>query len=238
MTAQDSAPQKQVPKENLFYSLIFNVALPILVLSKLSSHLGALNALLAALAFPLVYASYDFFKRRQANPISIIGFISILIKGLFALFKVDGFWFAVQEAAIPTFLGVFTIGSALINKPFVKYFIYNESIFNVPFLENVLIEKNAQSLFKKLIWQVTLVFGAAFFLGGILNYVLAIHIIVSPAATEAFNKELAQMTLWSYVVIVLPKFVITLFGLWWFISKLKKITGLNVGEILKDPKSH
>jgi hypothetical protein len=226
--------KKEVPKENLFYSLIFNVALPIFFMSKMSAILGSINALLIALAFPLTYAIYDFYKRRQANPISILGFVSILIKGLFALFKVDGFWFAVQEAAIPTFLGIFTIVSALINKPFVKYFIYNENIFNIDYLEEILNQKNATAHFKKLIWQVTLVFGSAFFLGGVLNYILARHIIVSPAATEAFNKELAQMTLYGYVVIVLPKFLITMFGLWWFISRLKKLTGLNMNQILKD----
>ena len=81
-------------KENLFVSLIFNVALPILILSKLSSHLGPMRALVVALAFPFFYAIYDFYKRRQANPISILGFVSTLIKGLFAFYRVDGFWFA------------------------------------------------------------------------------------------------------------------------------------------------
>lgn len=226
--------KKEPPKENLFYSLIFNVALPILILSKTSSILGALHALLLALVFPLVYAIFDFYKRRQANPISILGFTSVLIKGLFALFQVDGFWFAVQEAAIPTFLGIFTIVSALIDKPFVRYFVYNEAIFNTEYLEEVLGQKDAKDHFKKLIWQVTLVFGSAFFLGGVLNYILARHIIISPAGTEAFNHELAQMTVWSYVVIVLPKFLITMFGLWWFVSRLKKLTGLNLNQILKD----
>ena len=82
-------------------------------------------------------------------------------------------------------------------------------------------------------WQVTMVFGFAFFLGGVLNYILAINIIISPAGTEAFNKELAEMTWKSYIVIALPKFVISIFGLWWFISQLKKLTGLNAAEILK-----
>lgn len=225
----------QAKKENLLVSLIFNVALPILILSKLSSHLGPMRALVLALAFPFFYAIFDFYKRRQANPISILGFVSTLIKGLFALYKVDGFWFAVQEAAIPCFLGAFTIVSAWVNKPLVNYFLYNENVFNLPLLESKLNETNSNDKFKILIWQITMIFGFAFFLGGILNYFLAINIIVSPAGTSEFNSQLAQMTLLAYLVVVLPKMVISLFGIWWFIFKLKKMTGLKVNEILKDP---
>lgn len=221
------------PKENLWASIIFYVLIPVLVLSKLNSTLGPLKTLLLALSFPLVFGIYDFAKRKQASPIAILGITSVLIKGIFAFYKVDGFWFAIQEAAIPTFLGVFTIVSAWIGKPFVNYFIYNENIFKIDLLESKLRQNNAERQFKILMWQVTMVFGFAFFLGGVLNYILAINIIISPAGTEAFNKELAEMTWKSYIVIALPKFVISIFGLWWFISQLKKLTGLNAAEILK-----
>jgi hypothetical protein len=221
-------------KENLFVSLIFNVLLPIFILSKLSSHLGPMKALVLALAFPFFYAIFDFYKRRQANPISILGFASTLIKGLFAFYQVDGFWFAVQEAAIPCFLGIFTIFSAWINKPLVNYFLYNENVFNIDTLEKKLDENKAKDKFKGLIWQITMIFGFAFFLGGILNYFLAIHIIVSPAGTAQFNAELARMTFLAYLVVVIPKMIISLFGVWWFIFKLKKFTGLSVNEILKE----
>jgi hypothetical protein len=221
-------------KENLFVSLIFNVLLPIFILSKLSSHLGPMKALVLALAFPFFYAIFDFYKRRQASPISILGFASTLIKGLFAFYQVDGFWFAVQEAAIPCFLGIFTIFSAWINKPLVNYFLYNENVFNIDALEKKLDENKAKDKFKGLIWQITMIFGFAFFLGGILNYFLAIHIIVSPAGTTQFNTELARMTFLAYLVVVIPKMIISLFGVWWFIFKLKKFTGLSVNEILKE----
>lgn len=237
MQNNSSSHSQKENKENLFISLVFNVLLPIFILSKLSSHLGPMRALLLALAFPFIYAIYDFYKRRQANPISILGFISTLIKGLFALYKVDGFWFAVQEAAIPCFLGAFTILSAWFNKPLVNYFLYNENVFNISLLEAKLIENNSIDKFKILMWQITMIFGFAFFLGGVLNYFLAINIIVSPAGTSEFNSQLAQMTLLAYLVVVLPKMAISIFGIWWFIFKLKKYTGLKVNEILKDQES-
>jgi len=140
----------------------------------------------------------------------------------------------VQEAAIPTFLGIFTIVSAAIGRPLVNYFIYNENVFNIEVLEAKLDEKNTRHKFQTLIWQITLIFGFAFFLGGVLNYILAVHIIVSPAGTAEFNKQLAEMTWRSYLVILLPKFLITLCGLWWFIYRLKEFTGLDINKILKE----
>ena len=221
-------------KENLLASILCNVAIPIFVLSKLSGNLGAMNALFFALLFPLGYAIYDYKKRKIKNPISMLGFASVLIKGLFAFYKLDGFWFALQEAAIPTFLGLFTIVSAWMGKPLVNYFIYNENIFNIALLEEKLHQNHSKSEFKKLLWYITFIFGGVFFLGGVLNYILAINIIVSPAATEAFNKELAQMTLWSYFVIAIPKIILTMLCLWWFIYKLKKLTGLKASEMMLD----
>ncbi len=224
---------QQKVKENLFVSIIFYVVIPVFILNKLNTTFDPLKTLIIALIFPLGYGVYDFMKRKQASPIAVLGIVSILIKGLFAFYKLDGFWFAIQEAAIPTFLGIFTIASAWIGKPFVNYLIYNENVFKTELLEEKLAANNAQKAFKALIWQITMVFGGAFFLGGVLNYILAINIIVSPAQTEAFNKELAEMTWKGHFVVAIPKMVISMLGIWWFVYRLKKLTGLKAGEILR-----
>jgi len=212
--------------------LIFFVIIPTFILSRLNALLGPFFTLVIALAFPFAYGIYDFIKRKQASPLGILGILSVFMKGLFAFYKVDGFWFAVQEALIPVFLGVFTLVSAGIGRPFVSYFIYNDHLFNTQLLQEKLKENQQEKHFQTLIWQLSLVFGFAFFLGGILNYFLARHIIISPAQTEAFNKELAEMTWKGYFVVALPKFLISLFGLWWFVHKLKILTGLKPKEIL------
>lgn len=157
---------QQKVKENLFVSIIFYVVIPVFILNKLNTTFDPLKTLIIALIFPLGYGVYDFMKRKQASPIAVLGIVSILIKGLFAFYKLDGFWFAIQEAAIPTFLGIFTIASAWIGKPFVNYLIYNENVFKTELLEEKLAANNAQKAFKALIWQITMVFGGAFFLGG------------------------------------------------------------------------
>jgi hypothetical protein len=69
--------------------------------------------------------------------------------------------------------------------------------------------------------------------GAFLNYYLATHIIVGTAGSEEFNKQLAEMTLWGHAAIAVPKMALSMGGLWWFIHHLKKLTGLNVTDMLR-----
>ena len=66
---------KKKEKENPFVSIVFNIVIPVIVLSKLTSadRLGPVYGLIVALAFPTVYFIYDFLKRRNTNFISIVG---------------------------------------------------------------------------------------------------------------------------------------------------------------------
>lgn len=229
------SPPRDPPKrpERFWASLVFGVLAPILVLSKLSPVLGPSRALVLALAFPVVYTLVDFAWRRTVSLLSSLGFCSTLLKGAFAFFQLDNFWFAVQEAALPVFLGLVTIGSAYLGRPLVSYFLFNGAIFNQVLLQEKLLEHNAQDSFRRLIWQMTVVFGFVFFAGGFLSYLLARHILRSPAGTVEFNVQLARMVMMSYGVVVLPKMLASLGGIVWFISRLKKLTGLGVQDILK-----
>jgi len=229
---QSQMTQKNLRKrENLFLVVLFNIAIPILILSKLSSILGPTSALLIAIAFPLSYAVYDFVVRKQVNPLSVIGFFSMLLKGSFALFKLDGVLFALQEAALPAFVGIYALISLRFKKPLINYFVYNDNIFNIDLLEQKLNENQELHSFFRIIKQLTWLFGITFLLGGVLNYFLAYNIIISPAGTSAFNQELARMIFLSYIIVITPKLIITGFGLWWLVRNLKKLTGLPIKEI-------
>ena len=97
-------PAPSPKRENLLVNLICNVALPTLVLTKFSGEntLGPNLGLIVALLFPVSYGVQDFIRRRRVNFISAIGFASVLISGGLGLMHLDGFWFAVKEAAIPS----------------------------------------------------------------------------------------------------------------------------------------
>jgi uncharacterized protein involved in type VI secretion and phage assembly len=73
---------------------------------------------------------------------------------------------------------------------------------------------------------------SSFFLSGILNYLLARWIVVSPAGTSEFAAELGKMTALSYPVIVIPSMIVLIASLWYLLHSLKKLTGLDTEQLL------
>lgn len=226
-------PLKKHKKENLLLSLGFNVVLPIVILSKLTTTLGPMKTLFVALLFPASYAIIDYILRRQFNPISLFGFCGTLLKGTFAFFHVNNFWFAVQEAILPTFIGIFVILSAYLGKPIGNYFFYNESVFHTEKLEDRINTNQKQREFQRSLWIMTLLFGGVFLFGGVMSFLLARMIIVSPVGTTPFNLELAHMTFLGYLVIATPKLIMSLVGIVWFVKKIKGMTGLGMEDIFR-----
>jgi hypothetical protein len=105
----EATQPKAAPKrENLLLSMAFNIVIPLLVLTKLSSEdrLGPVMALIVGLAFPLCYGIWDLLKRKQVNFVSILGLISVGLSGTFGLMELDPLWLAVKEASIPLGIGL------------------------------------------------------------------------------------------------------------------------------------
>ena len=227
-------PPKQ---ENLLLNLVCNLVLPALVLSKLSTpeRLGPVYGLVVALAFPLAYGAWDYVQRRQANFISIIGFVSVLLTGGLGLFHVDGLWFAVKEAAVPTVIGIAVLVSLKTKKPLVHTMLYNPQVIDVPKVDAALDQRQNRSGFARLLVTSSYLLTISFILSAVLNFVLARYLLKSPSGTPEFNAELAKMHLLSWPVIVLPSLAMTLFALWRLLTGLKNLTGLSMDEIFRAP---
>ncbi len=220
-------------RENLLLNLAFNLALPALVLSKLSKPewLGPVAGLVVALAFPLGYGVWDFIRRRQANFISIIGFVSVLLTGGLGLLKTDNFWFAVKEAAVPTVIGIAVLVSLKSKRPLVHTFLYNDQVIDVPKVDAALAVRNNRPGFERLLVTSSYLLTLSFLVSAVLNYALARYLLKSPAGTPEFNAELGQMQLLSWPVIVLPSMAMTLYALWRLLSGVQKLTGLTLEEV-------
>jgi intracellular septation protein A len=102
--------------------LLISIVLPSVILMRLSGdeHLGAVGALVLALAFPIGLGLYELIRYRVRNFIALLGLISVLLTGGIGLLQLDTEWLAIKEAAIPAILGIAVIGSAQIGKPFIK----------------------------------------------------------------------------------------------------------------------
>lgn len=237
-------PTSPGPKrENPLLNLAFNLAIPIFVLEKSAQYLGtngSLKALILALCFPVVYGAYDWITRKKANWMSALGMLSVLITGGLALAKVEGIWFAVSEASLPSILGLGVFASAFSSKPFVASFIMNDSVMNLPLIKQRLKELNREDQFRRLLKHSTLLFSVSFFLSALLNFFLAQEIFspIDPALseevrTQTLNEQLAQMRYWSIFVIMIPMFLFGILVMWHLLRGLFKTTELKLDQIMR-----
>lgn len=221
-------------RPNPFSDLIFSIAIPSFVLMKLSGNdnLGATGALLLALAFPIGWGLFSIFYYKSFNFIALLGLISIALTGGIGLLKLDPQWLAIKEATIPALIGIAVLVLARTRYSLIKLLIYNPSIMNVEKIKERLSLAGQQTHFDARLLMSTYWLAGTFLFSAIMNYVLAKWLVVSPAGSEAFNEELAKMTMLSYPVIALPS-TLAMFAIIYFLWKsIHDATGLQFEEIL------
>lgn len=235
---QNQAAHHNAKKPNSFNHMMVELAVciiaPTLILKKLSGdeQLGPVLALIAALALPLAYSLYQFYREKKFGFVPVLGFISILLTGGIGLLQLPPEYIAIKEATIPLVIGLATLISLKTPFPLVRTFLYNDMVLNVPLIESELEKRNTQAQFERTLTVATLWLAASFFLSSTLNYLLAKWIVVSPAGSAAFNDELGTMNLLSYPVIVLPCMVIMVGTLFYLFKQIKALTGLELEDVV------
>lgn len=228
-----SAPSSPPKRENLLLNLACNLALPVFILSKLSTpeRLGPVGGLLTALAFPLGYGVWDFVQRRQANFVSIIGFASVLLTGGLGLMHIGGFGFAIKEAAVPTVIGIAVLVSLKTKRPLVRTMLYNDQVIDVAKVDSALDARGTRPGFERLLVSSSYLLTLSFLVSAVLNFALARYLLTGDPGTPEFNAQLGRMHLLSWPVIVVPSMTMTIYALWRLLSGLKKLTGLSLEEL-------
>lgn len=222
------------PRENLLVNLVCTIALPALILSKLSApeRLGPTLALVVALAFPVGYGVWDFVQRRKFNFIAGIGFASTLLTGGFGLAELDGLWFAVKEASVPLVIGLMVMLSMKSRRPLLHQFVYNDQVIDVPKVDAALAAHGARAEFERLLARVGWLVVASFLVSAALNFALARWLLTAPSGTPEFNAQLAQMQIWSWPVIAVPSTAMMMVALFRLFAGIKRLTGLELEAIL------
>lgn len=226
----------------MLLNLGFNIILPIFVLNKGDNLFGrflephfenvAIPILLIAIAFPIAYFAYDYFKRQKYNFISILGLVSVLLTGGIGILNIPTEWFAVKEAAIPGLIGLAVLISLKTPYPLIRTLLYSPEVIDVDKVQAALTERNSMNTFEKLLAKCTWLLAASFLLSAVLNFLLARWIVVSPSGTDAFNAEVAKMMAWSWPVIVIPSLLIMSLTLWILFGGIHRLTGLKIEDVL------
>lgn len=226
-----NATAKPKPWTELLVTLI----IPALILMQLSDpeRLGAMPALLLALAFPLAWGLRDFLARRAFNAFAALGLASVLLTGGIGLLQLDARWLAVKEAAIPGLIGLVVAASAHSRRPLVRWLLFNPVLMDVDRIREGLARRGSEAAFEARLRNATWMLAATFFFSAAMNYLLATWIVVSPAGSAAFNEELGRLTLLSYPMIALPSLLITMAVLYYLAHSIRGLAGLALSEVLR-----
>ena len=225
----------QPAKPNPLFEIVVTIIVPAVILMQLSgdSRLGAMRALVLALAFPVGWGVWDGWRRRKLNWLSVLGVVSTLLTGGIGLLELDAQWLAVKEAAIPGFIGLVVLGSNWTSWPLIRVLVFNPTLFDVDRVQAALEARHNVVPFELRLRTGTMLLAGTFFFSSVMNYLLARWVVTSPAGTEAFNEELGRLTLLSYPVIAVPSMLMMMALLYWLARGAKSLTGLALGDMLR-----
>jgi|TARA_B110000503_G_scaffold85949_1_gene130887 hypothetical protein len=224
---------------SLLLNVACNIIIPTLILINLSTseYLGTKLAIAVALTFPIIYGLKDFIMIKKLNAFSVLGFISILLTGGVSLLELNPIYIAIKEAAIPAIFGIATLVSLKTPYPLVKTFLYNDKIMQTKRISTIIKNKGSAKCLEVCLANASLIVASSFFLSSLLNYILAVSIITSQPGTVEFNEQLGVMTALSFPVIAIPSMLILLGALFYLFRGIKKLTGLQLEEIIQHNES-
>ena len=226
-------PQK---KSGMLGNLAFNIIIPVLILTNLSSneYLGPAWSIVAALIFPIGFGIWDLKQTSKINPFSVLGIVSVFLTGGISLLELPAEYIAIKEATIPAIIGIAVLITQRTSKPLLKVFVLSEQIINWQNLNQSLANSGTSAIFEKKMAISSYIVAASFFLSAALNYILAKVILVSAPGTSEYTEELGRMTALSYPVIVIPSMLMLITALWYIFSQIKKLTGEDLENFLAD----
>jgi len=218
--------------------MLINVVLPVVILTKFSGEnfLWSTWGLIVALAFPLVYGIWDWYKEKKVNFFSAIGLLSVFMTGVIGVMEIPTKWVAIKEAWVPLLFWLVLLFSIWKKHPLMKKMLaamldfekIDEAISRQAIIEQEASIRTLDNLYVKITYWMVF----SFLISAVLNYILAKVIVVSPAWTEAFNQEIGKMTGLSYPVIVIPLTIMLTVVMMIALRKVQKVTGLEFEEMM------
>lgn len=123
-TAASSPAAARPPIANVVWGIVLNAAVPVLLykLSKRYYSPSEFRALVVAALFPLCKSAFDFIRRRQLDPISILVLLGIVTDGVAILFGGSSRLLLVRESMFTGAFGVACFVSLLLPRPMMFYF--------------------------------------------------------------------------------------------------------------------
>jgi len=238
-------------QESSLLDIVVNVIAPVMILSFMSKeegefwHLGPVIAMSIALILPLAFGIWHFIQHKKLNLFSCIGLFAILLTGLITIYlyydessrQHVGIIFGIKEAVQPLVIGSLFVITHKMKAPLLNTFLYNDGIFDVKRIERAVKTNENEPDYKALLWKCSLIMFGSFCVSAVANLALSLYFFrdLSPVVENwkvEYNEIVGKITGWGFLVIGAPFFFVMAYILYFMLSGLKKITGLNSEEIL------
>lgn len=218
-------------------SLLINVVIPTIIMVRFADedHLGAVPALLLALAFPFLYGVIEMIRTRKVGWLPVLGLVSIAISGGIGLLKLPASWIAVKEAMVPGILALAILVSAWLGKPLARVFL--DAILDKDRVYPLLHERGTYEEYERRTSVATWLLAGAFALSSFLNFMLAKIVVTADGGTEQYTNQIGRMTALSFPVITVPVFIVLTITIYYVMNTVSKLTGLEAEEVLRSTKS-
>lgn len=220
---------------SVLLDIILNVILPSLALDHLSNpgRLGPTWALVVSLLFPVVFAIWCWWRHSGWNVFTIVGFVTILLSGGLGLMKLDAFWFAIKESAMPLALGAAFPLSQAFGKPLLSALILQPQLINLRALAAALDSPEKQARYRRTLLHGSWLIGGATIISSVGNFLLALWLLRGKdPGGEAFVKGIGTLNWASVIVIGVPLCVVMLAVFIWLIRQFQSITGLEKADLM------
>ena len=216
-----------------FVSAFFNVVLPALILTSLSSDtlLGPFFSFLLALILPLSYGIVYFLLNSKISFFSLIGIVSIVLTGSFGMLELSSRWLIAKETMIPLVIGFAVLATSWSKKPFI--FLLLSEVMNIEKIKKDYIASTKSKRFVKDVQKCNFLFASVFFMGAILNFILASFILRSAPGSSEYASEVARLATLSYPVIVVPIIFMLAIILLILSFDIEKATGKEMADYMK-----
>lgn len=217
-------------------SIIINVVIPTVIMTRFAGDdkLGAINALLLALAFPFIYGVYEMVRNHKIGWVPVLGLVSIAISGGIGLLELPARWIAVKEAMIPAILALAILISGWIGRPLARLFL--DAIIDKDKIYPILEEQGKMDDYDRRTSVATWMLAGTFILSAALNFILARVVVTADGGTQQYTEQIGRMTALSFPVITIPVFIALTASIFYIMSTLSKLTGLEMDEVLKDQR--
>ena len=228
-------PSTKTTQPNAIAELVLTVVLPSVVLDYMSEpqRLGPYWALVVSMLFPIGFGIWCWVHHSGWNALSGLGLVTVLLSGGLGLLKLDSFWFAVKESAMPVILGLAFPMSHRWGKPLINTLIMQPQVLNVRSLTEALAEPAKQSAYDASLLRASWSLGMGMIISAAANFFLALWLLQGKEpGTPAFVKGVGTLN-WSSTLVVGAMLIgIMLLVMVRFLREVQQVTGLERDDLL------